>query len=99
VEERQEVFQVSSRFSSLTLLQLTIRRWVRTALVAEKLIVDLRQPKHNLTDRDVSRILTAVLTKDDASYIHERDRIQFNMLVILYMSMGAWYAAFFTRGV
>jgi hypothetical protein len=68
-------------------------------LGAEKLVVDLRRPKHNFTDRDVSRILKAVWAKDDASYIHERDRIEFNMLVILYMSTGARYMAFFTRGV
>ena len=70
-------------------------QWVRKTLTAEGVVVNIRRPKHNMTKVDIGRILKTSWIKDDLSSVHVINHLQFNLVVILYMSTGARLGAFF----
>ncbi|ORY59930.1 uncharacterized protein BCR38DRAFT_350601, partial [Pseudomassariella vexata] len=56
-------------------------------------------PKYNFSDNVLDRILLGLWTKKDLIYIHERSRIQFHFLLLMYCWSGARIGTFFTHGL
>jgi hypothetical protein len=59
-------------------------KWVRTTLVAEGLVVNVRFPKGLFNDTDLTRLLLTLWTKDNLGYIPERYRVQFSFITNVY---------------
>jgi hypothetical protein len=73
-------------------------QWVRKALTAEGVVVDIRPEKHQFTRRDLTLILVTLWTQDDLIFIPERYRLQFTLIFRMYCWTGAKLGAFFTGG-
>ncbi|KAN0069234.1 Protein of unknown function (DUF3435) domain containing protein [Elaphomyces granulatus] len=76
-----------------------VYNWVRQTLTREGIVVNKHRPKHNFTDRDLSRVLLTLWTRDDLIFIPERYRVQTTFIIHVYCWTGARIGAFFTDGL
>lgn len=72
---------------------------LRRVLPEEGLLVNRWWPKHNFTEKDLTRILCTLFTKDDLIFIPDRYRIRFAYIIQVYCWKGARIGAFFTNGL
>ena len=72
---------------------------MRKVLTVEGLVINKRKPKHNFSERDLTRILISLWTQDDLIFIPERYRIQFTFIIKVYCWTGARLGALFTNGL
>ena len=72
---------------------------MRRTLTREGVVVNKHRPKQNFTDKDLTRVLLALWTKDDLVFIPERYRVQTTFIIHVYCWTGARLSAFFTDGL
>ena len=58
-------------------------------MTVEGLVCNVKSPKHNLTKATLEHILETIWSGEDQMYIHERYRLQFVFLLLLYTAAGA----------
>jgi len=68
---------------------------VRTVLTEERLVVNTKKPKHLFGKDDLIQFHTTFWTKDDANFIHPRNKIQIPFIIDVFCWTGARIGAFF----
>ena len=68
---------------------------MRTVLTEERLVVNTKKPKHLFGKDDLIQFHTTFWTKDDANFIHPRNKIQIPFIIDVFCWTGARIGAFF----
>ena len=68
---------------------------VRTVLTKERLVVNTKKPKHLFGKHDLIQFHTTFWTKDDASFVHPRNKVQIPFIIDVFCWTGARIGAFF----
>ncbi|KAI8682541.1 hypothetical protein NCS56_00377300 [Fusarium sp. Ph1] len=78
-----------------------INRWLRKVLPYEpgSDVHDIEKPKYNLKPLDLDRLIDRLWAGHDLHYTHERNRIQFHLLLLWFCNSGARRGGLFTAGV
>jgi hypothetical protein len=68
---------------------------VRKTFTAEGVVVHVKKPKNNFTNRDLERVFQTLWNEDDLTFTSEYYRACFTLIALLYCKTGARLSAFF----
>jgi hypothetical protein len=70
---------------------------MKYVLTKEGVLEDVRKPKHNFGDVDLDRVIEAIWCK--LKVPHERARVQYHLILMLYAWTGGRSGALFAGGI
>jgi hypothetical protein len=63
-------------------------------LTKDGVIEDKKRPKNIFSKRDLIELLVSIWTLDDPMFIHERNRVQLTLTILIFCFSGARIGAF-----